>query len=176
MRSPRQLSMSDQLPQHRLRQLGRALLAGEDVRDAIDAIVLAAGYRWRMRETDSTLVCVPAAWYTDGVVDPEGVDPAAAIEIACTSTVAGYEAVARPNAEIAAAVTAAYGPVHGENAAAVARFMSAHLRRPIATMTDEDRRAFDEFYRRNVWATDAAAAVVDESVRLTLRVARDGDH
>jgi hypothetical protein len=164
--------MGESLPRRRLRRLGRALLAGEDVTTTIDAIVQGVGYRWRMREADNTLVCVPAGWYSDGVVDPARVDPAEAIEIACAPSATGYDAVAAANAEVAAAVSAAYGPVHGENAAAVARFMSAHLRRPIATMTAADRAGFEEFYRRNVWPSDDARAVCDASVRVTLQLAR----
>ena len=167
--------MAEQLPRQQLRQLGRALLEGEDVEDAIDAIVHAVGFRWRLRETDSTLVCVPAGWYTDGVVDPDRVDPGEAVEITCAPSASGYDTVARANAAVAASVAAAFGPVHGENAAAVARFMSAHLRRPIATMTDADQREFDEFYRRNVWPSEEAAAVIEESVRLTLELARSSD-
>jgi hypothetical protein len=175
MRWRQPLSMADQLPRRQLRRLGEALLKGEDVSEAIDAIVHPMDYRWRLRETDSTVVCVPANWFTDGVVDPDKVDPGEAIEISCAPSATGYDRVASANADVAGSVAAAFGPVHGENAAAVARFMSAHLRRPIATMTEADQREFTEFYRRNVWPSDEAAMVVDESMRLTLELARSND-
>jgi len=169
-------SMSEQLPREQLRRLGQAHLDGEDMADAIDEIVRCAGYRWRIREADSTLVCVPGTWFNDGVVMPERVDTAEAIEIECAPSATGYDAVATANAEVAAAVSAAYGPTHGENAAIIARFMSAHMRRPIASMTEADRAAFDEFYRRNAWPSDDAKEVITQSVKLMRELAATDGH
>lgn len=168
--------MSDLLPREHLRRLGQAHLDGEDTADAIDEIVRSVGYQWRIREADSTLVCVPETWFNDGVVIPERVDTAEAIEIECAPSAAGYDAVATANAEVAAAVSAAYGPIHGENATIIARFMSAHMRRPIASMTEADGAAFEEFYRRNAWPSNDAEEVITQSVKLTCELAVTDDH
>ena len=168
--------MSNPLPQEHLRRLGQALLDGEDLADDIDRIVGDAGYRWRMREADSTMVCVPITWFEDEVIVPERVDTADAIEIECAPSAAGYDAVAAANAEVAAAVGAAYGAAHGENAAIIARFMTAHLRRPIASMTEADRVAFSEFYLRNAWPSDDAKEVIDQSVKITRELVATDDY
>lgn len=146
-----------------------------------DTLLAEHGYSSRIREDDAgvTLVCYPRAWVSGGAVDRDRIDDLeAAVEVPIEG--AGdpddWDEIAAANRDIAEAVAAEHGPVHGANARAFAAFMSNHRARNVATATDQDRTEFrEEYYVRNVWPTADERAVVDRSLELVQEIAQERD-
>jgi hypothetical protein len=134
------------------------------------------GYTARIREDDrATLVLYPAEWVEGGTVRPErieDIDRGVEIPLEGPGEAAEWEVVDAHNRAVAEQVREEHGPVHGANATALADFSSNHYAKPVDSLSRDEREEFrTEYYRRNVWPTDEQAAVLEESVRLTLEVA-----
>ncbi|MFB6082880.1 MAG: rnhA operon protein [Halorientalis sp.] len=135
------------------------------------------GFTARVREDDAhdTLVLYPEEWLDDGVVRMDAVeDLDRGIERSLGGPGDGedWDAIARHNREIATAVAEEHGAVHGENAAALAEFMSNHYAKPIDSATDEEIEEFvTEYFERNAWPSEKQRDRIDRSVALTLDVA-----
>ncbi|WP_335999861.1 DUF7108 family protein [Halorientalis halophila] len=134
-------------------------------------------YRARVREDDAhdTLVLHPEEWLEDGVARLEAIeDTDRGIERPLGGPGDGedWEAIDDRNREIAAAVAEAHGTVHGENAAALADFMSNHYAKPIDAATEEELAEFvTDYFRRNAWPSDEQRDLVDRSVELARETA-----
>jgi hypothetical protein len=140
-------------------------------RDRRDELLADYEFTARVREDDDAVLVVhPAEWVEDGTVRPErieDIDRGIERPLEGTADPDDWEGVAERNRELAAAVEAEHGEVHGANARALAEFMSNHYAKPVADATDEELAVFvEEYYPRNVWPTDDQKAVVEESVRL----------
>ena len=158
-------------------------------RDAVDGAEAAAyredrrellaehGYRARVREDDggAVLVCYPADWATDGVVDPAGiedVDRAVERPLSGAADPDDWAAVEAHNREIAERVEAEHGGVHGATAHAFADFMGNHYARRLETAGPRECREFlEEYLPRNAWPTAEQLAVAADSLALTFEAA-----
>lgn len=146
-----------------------------------DALLAEEGFVARVREEDTrdVLVCHPGEWVEDGVVRPDDVDDldrAAEVPLSGPGDPDRWDAVDEHNRAVAAAVADAHGPAHGANAEAFADYMSNHLAKPIEDATPEAVAEFlEDYYVRNVWPSEDAAAVVEESVELARSMAGEDD-
>lgn len=135
------------------------------------------GYTARVREDDAgpVLVCHPAAWLEDGVFQPEAMDSTAdAVERPLRETAVGdsWAAIDAHNREIAQAVATRYGEPHGETATAFAVYMANHHADPIEAATAAQVRDFlEEYFPRNAWPSETAAAAVETSIERCFEVA-----
>jgi len=140
-------------------------------RDERDSLLDAYGFEARVREDGrDTLVCYPSEWVREGTVHPERVeDVDRGIErpLEGPGETEEWETVAEHNRDIAAAVAAEHGEIHGENARALAAFASNHYAKPIGDLTPAEREEFrEEFFVRNAFPSDDQKAAVDESLQL----------
>ncbi|MFB6310706.1 MAG: rnhA operon protein [Salinirussus sp.] len=144
-----------------------------------DAALADYGYAARVREDDDgdVLVLYPSEWLEDGVIRVEAVqDRSRAEEIQLTGTgeETDWDAVDAHNRSVAETVEAEHGPVHGATARALADFAGNHYAKRIETLAPEERRTFkEEYFERNAWPTEAQRDVIDESVQLTVRAAKE---
>lgn len=176
--------MAEELPpdvRQRAVMLGRQLVereADEEISKRLAELLGPHGFQPHVRsdEDGAVLVCVPAEWTVDGSVDPEAIeDVSRAIELPLTGAAhAEWEQVAAQNARVAARVAEECDATHAANARAFATFMSNHRARPITHATESDVEEFvQEYYPRNAWPSEAEAAVIGKSVRITRRVAEE---
>lgn len=130
----------------------------------------------RVRDDDErdVLVMYPDEWVDDGVVQMdrvEDVDRGVERPLGGPGDADDWAAVDAHNSEIVDRVRDEYGPVHGENAAAFATFMSNHYARRLETASERERSTFfEEYYPRNAWPSDEQRTVVEESVAITIEV------
>lgn len=135
------------------------------------------GYAARVRTDDdeAVLICHPADWVTDGVVDTDRIqDLDRAVERPLTG--AGdpddWAAIDAHNRELATAVEVEHGPVHGATAAAFADFMGNHYARRLETAGARECREFlEEYLPRNAWPTEEQLAVARDSLELAFQAA-----
>jgi len=129
-------------------------------------------YTARVREEDegAVLVCHPAGWLEDGVVRTdriEDVDRGIERRIAGAGDPDEWEAVEAHNRDIAAAIEADHGAVHGANAHALADFVGNHYAKEIEDATRAELREFlTEYFPRNAFPSDDQRDCVEESMRL----------
>jgi hypothetical protein len=138
-----------------------------------DDLLADHGYTARVRTDDATAVLVlhPAEW-TDGPLDPDAVDPAAAVEVPLDG--GDYDAVDRFNRRVVARVRDRHGPPHAETAAALADYMGNHHATRIDAAGADHLTTFrEEYLPRNAWPSDAQLDAVAESVRLTVAAAEE---
>lgn len=173
---------SDELPEdvadeaERLTRLARQAVDGDEAkayRDERDSLLEACGFEARVREDGrETLVLYPAEWVQEGTVHPDRVDDVGrGVErpLEGPGGTEEWEAIAEHNRDIAKAVTAEHGEVHGENARALAAFASNHYAKPIEELSPGEREEFrEEFFPRNAFPTDEQKAVVEESIRIVV--------
>lgn len=120
-------------------------------------------------EGDATLVLHPAEWHADGVIRTDRIeDISRAIEIPLEGTEDpdDWAAVDEHNRELAAAVRADHGDIHGDNAIALADFFGNHYAKPIESATGAELEEFcTEYFVRNAWPSveqrDAVAETID---------------
>ncbi len=167
-----------ELPDHAIQtavRLARAVAEGtSDASDRLEAHVAAYGFSYRIREDQEgpMLVCYPASWVVDGVLDHSAIDSLAdAIERPLYPiSPDSWAVVDAHNRAVAEAVATSYGNAHGDNAAAFAAYMSNHHARRVGVATPADVETFlTDYYPRNVWPGAKARTVVEESVTLTVR-------
>jgi hypothetical protein len=143
---------------------------------ARDRLLAENGFTARVRREESreVLVLYPAEWVEDGAVQPDRIDD---IDRGVERPLSGvgdedWETVDTHNRELAAAVGAAHGSAHGENARALADFAGNHYSKRIESLTGAELSLFvEEYYPRNVWPTDDQRAVVEESIQLVFQQA-----
>ncbi len=146
----------------------------EAYRDRRAALLDDHDYRARVREDESrdVLVLHPDEWLEDGLVQVdriEDVDRGVERPLSGPGEADDWQTVDEHNREIADRVEAEHGDVHGQNAAALAAFMSNHYARAIESATDDEKEEFlTEYFPRNAWPTDDQRAVVEESVELAV--------
>jgi hypothetical protein len=146
-------------------------------REAREDALAAYDYTARLREADerTVLVCHPADWLEEGVVRTDRIaDVSRGIErqVAGAAPSADWDVVAAHNRDLADAVAAAQGDVHGANAHALADYASNHLAKRIEDLGRAELRKFlTEYFPRNAFPTDDQRARVEESLRLVARVA-----
>jgi hypothetical protein len=133
-------------------------------------------YHARERE-DDVLVLHPAEWVEDGSVRVELVDDTErAVErpLEAPAEDADFETVDEHNRAVVERVRERHGEVHAANAAAFADFMGNHYLKRVETATDRMRAEFlAEYFPRNAWPTSAQREAVEESLELTMAVARE---
>jgi len=129
----------------------------------------------RVRDEDEMLVLYPEEWVEDGTVQMdriEDIDRGIERPLGSGGEAENWEEVFEHNQEVADAVEAEHGTVHGANAQAFAEFMSNHRARAVENATEEELKEFlSEYYPRNAWPTDDQEAVVEESVQLVFNYA-----
>ncbi|MFC7155596.1 rnhA operon protein [Halomarina halobia] len=149
----------------------------EAARARRDDLLAEHGFTARVREEDATLVLYPAEWVEDGTVRFDRIDDTdRAIERPLEGPGDGtdWEAVEAHNRAVVARVAAEHGEVHGKNAAAFADFMGNHYAKPIEAATARTRTEFlAEYFPRNAWPDERQREVVEESVDLTIKTARE---
>lgn len=142
-----------------------------------DELLSAHGFTTRIREDDDgdVLVCHPDSWLVDGVVHPDRIDDVSrAVEIPLegTENPDDWAAVDAHNRDLANAVGEAHGDVHGDNAAALADFVSNHYAKEIESLSGAELREFrEEYFVRNAWPSARQRSAIDESIRLVFEVA-----
>lgn len=131
--------------------------------------------RIRDDDGDAVLVLHPEEWHDDGVVRTDRIeDLSRAVErpLEGTGDPDDWADVDAQNRELASAVRAAHGDVHGDNADALADFLSNHYAKTIESLTGPELTEFRlEYFVRNAWPSVAQRAVIDESIRLVYQTA-----
>lgn len=167
----------------RLTELTQRLRATTDERRAeIDRqrqrLLEANDLRSHVREeNEGVLVLYPEGWSdVGGTVDPSrvsGPDEAVEIPLDASGDEKDWEAIEEHNHQIASAVKARYGPVHGATASALATYLSNHHLRRIEDATESELAVFrEDYFVRNAWPDAEQQALLERSVAFTLQVAR----
>jgi len=146
-------------------------------RDQRAALLDDHDYESRIREEDTgdVLVCYPAEWVADGVIQPEKVDDTdrgVEIRLSGPGDPDAWDDVEERNSAVVERVREAHGDAHAETARALADFMGNHYAKPIADATPAELAEFrEEYFPRNAWPTDRQRALLEESVELTVEKA-----
>jgi len=164
----------------RLTRLARQAVdegAAAAYRDQRAALLADHDYEARIREEDTgdVLVCYPAEWVADGVIQPEKVDDTdrgVEIRLSGPGEPDEWDEVEERNRAVVERVRADHGEVHGATARALADFMGNHYAKPIADATPDELAEFrEEYFTRNAWPTEQQRALLDDSVELTVKKA-----
>lgn len=141
-----------------------------------DERLAAFGFETRIREEDGrdVLVCYPAEWMDDGVVQLDRIeDRSRAVEIPFGGVGeedewAGVEA---DNREVVERVETRAGSVHAANARAFADFMGNHYVRRVESAGEPEVAEFlSEYFPRNAWPSDEQREAVEQSLQLVFEV------
>ena len=153
-----------------------ALSGGGEARRRRDALAEEHGYNARLRD-DGVLVLHPKDWLDeDGVVDMEAFDADDAYEVPLDGE--GYEDARSSNDTLLGGFEEMEVTEEADvfNARAFAEFCENHHATAVENVSEEHVREFlEEYYVRNVWASDEAEDSVEESLRLLLREAGRDD-
>jgi hypothetical protein len=182
---PPEESAEPELPEHaideaeRLTRLARETTGGEAERYRRDRDRQLADYgftaRVRREDAREVLVCHPREWVENGTIHPERVedlDRAVEVPLSGPGDPPRWEAVDEQNRELVEAVRERHGPVHGDNAAALADFMGNHYAKPMADATGDELREFvEEYFPRNAWPSAEQKASVGRSIELVFEIA-----
>ncbi|MDZ7688361.1 MAG: rnhA operon protein [Halobacteriales archaeon] len=148
----------------------------EEARTRRDEIAGERGYEARLRD-DGVLVLHPAEWLdNDGVVDLEAFDADEAYEVPLDGE--GYGEARSSNDTLLDGFEEMDGTEEDDvfNARAFAEFCENHHATAVENVSEEHVREFlEDYYVRNVWASDEAEERVEESLRLLLREAERDD-
>lgn len=131
--------------------------------------------RVREERSGDVLVLHPAEWHDGEVIRTDRIDDLSrAIEVPLEG--AGdpddWDDVDARNRALAEAVREAHGDVHGDNAAALADFMSNHYARPIESATEDELSEFRaEYFVRNAWPSADQRAAIEESIEFVFEAA-----
>lgn len=142
-----------------------------------DDLVAEYGFRTRVREDDTgeTLVMHPDEWVENGTVRPERVedtDRGVERSLSGPGDPERWAEVDDHNSALAAEVRETHGDVHGDNAAALATFMSNHYAKRVGRASADELREFrEEYFPRNAWPSDEQRAVLERSVALVFETA-----
>jgi len=174
--------MSDELPEpviERATQLTRWARRATgpeaaEYRQRREELLEGRDYVARVREgSTDTLVLYPAEWVEDGTVRIDRIDDTdRGIERSLEGGTENWAVVDEHNRELADAVEAEHGPVHGANALALAEFASNHYASRIETLSTAALSEFlTEYFPRNAWPSAEQKAVVERSIELTFEAA-----
>ncbi|MBX0286005.1 DUF7108 family protein [Haloarcula salinisoli] len=164
----------------RLTRLARQAVdegAAAAYRDQRAALLADHDYEARIREEDTgdVLVCYPAEWVDDGVIQPEMVedtDRGVEIRLSGPGDPDEWDEVEERNRDVVEAVRDDHGEVHGATARALADFMGNHYAKSIAEATPAELAEFrEEYFPRNAWPTDRQRELLDDSVELAVKKA-----
>ncbi|WP_247001213.1 DUF7108 family protein [Halosolutus gelatinilyticus] len=126
-------------------------------------------------EGDATLVLHPEEWHENGVVRTDRInDLSRAVEIRLEGAADpdDWDAVDEANRRLVDEVRGTHGDVHGDNAAALADFLSNHYAKPIEAATADELAEFrSEYFVRNAWPSEKQRAAIDDSIRLVYETA-----
>jgi hypothetical protein len=160
-------------------RLSRVALSGDDVmredaRTERDELAAEHGYEARVRE-DRVLVLHPAGWLDeDGVVDMDAFDADEAYEVPLDG--GGYDEARAYNDTLLEEFEEDASEADVFNARAFAEFCENHHATAVKNVSEEHVHEFiDDYYVRNVWASEEAEERVEESLRLLLREAGRDD-
>jgi hypothetical protein len=165
----------------RLTRLARTAVDGDEIEAyerRRDELLEDHDFTARIRDDDGddVLVCHPAEWHDDenGVIRTdriEDVDRAVEVPLEGTGDPDDWDDVDEHNRDVVAAVRAAHGDVHGDNAAMLADFAGNHYAKPIESLTDAELVEFrTEYAVRNAWPTEKQRELLAESIELVLEV------
>lgn len=151
-------------------RLTRVALSGDvEARERRDALAEEHGYEARVRE-DGVLVLHPAGWLNeDGVVDMEAFDADEAYEVPLDGR--GYDEAREANDSLLEEFEDREEAREEDifNARSFVEFCENHHATAVENVGEEHVREFlDDYYVRNVWASDEAEERVEESLRLLL--------
>jgi len=164
----------------RLTRLARQAVdedAAAAYRDQRAALLSEHEYEARIREEDTgdVLVCYPAEWVADGVIQPDKVedtDRGVEIRLSGPGDPDEWDEVEERNRAVVEAVRDDHGEVHGATARALADFMGNHYAKPIAEATPAELAEFrEEYFPRNAWPSDRQRDLLDDSVELAVKKA-----
>ena len=164
----------------RLTRLARQAVdegAAAAYRDQRAALLSEHEYEARVREEDTgdVLVCYPAEWVADGVIQPDMVDDTdrgVEIRLSGPGDPDEWDEVEERNRAVVEAVRDDHGEVHAATARALADFMGNHYAKAIAEATPEELAEFrEEYFPRNAWPTDRQRELLDDSVELAVKKA-----
>lgn len=152
-------------------RLTRVALSGDEgARARRDALADEHGYEARVRE-DGVLVLHPAEWLDeDGVVDLDVFDADEAYEVPLDG--GGFSEARASNGALLESFEEREDTADADvfNARAFAEFCENHHATAVENVGEEHIRLFlNDYYVRNVWASDEAEERVAESLRLLLR-------
>lgn len=137
-------------------------------RERRDELAVDHDYETRIRNEDDTLVLYPEEWLKDGTVQFDRIEETErAVEVSLSG--AGdperWQEIADHNNDLVDVVAEA-APEHVANARAFTAFASNHYAKPAEKLTSAEIEEFlEEYYPRNTWPSEAAASLVEESVR-----------
>lgn len=154
-------------------RLTRVALSGDDeARDRRDTLAKEHGYEARVRE-DGTLVLHPADWLDeDGVIDMEAFDADDAYEVPLDGR--GYDEAREANDSLLEEFEDREEAKQEDifNARAFAEFCENHHATAVENVGEEHVREFlNDYYVRNVWASEKAEERVEESLNILLKEA-----
>ena len=138
-------------------------------------------YEARVREDDAgeTLVCYPAEWLQDGVIQVDEVeDLSRGVEVSLSGPGESdeWDAVDAHNRDVAETVAERHGEPHASTVSALADFASNHYAKALEDLTTGEQAEFrEEYLPRNGWPSEEQLAQVEESLELAVAVAEDGD-
>ena len=170
--------MAEELPDwvDETARLTRVALSGdEEACERRDAVAEEHGYETRVRE-DGVLVLHPANWLEDGVVDMEKFDADEAYEVPLDGR--GYDEARDANDTLLDTFEEKDVACEEDvfNARAFVEFCENHHATAVENVGEEHLSEFlDDYYVRNVWASETAEERVEESLRLLLREAGRDD-
>lgn len=136
-----------------------------------DDLLAEHDYTARVREEDerAVLVCYPAEWVEDGVVQTERIDD---LDRGLERRVAGvadadWERVDAHNRAVVDRIRETHGEPHAATAAALADFMGNHYRKRIEDATRAELEEFTaEYFPRNAFPSAAQRANLEASLRI----------
>ena len=156
-------------------RLTRVALSGDEkAHERRDAVAEEHGYEARVRE-DGVLVLHPADWLDeDGVIDMEAFDADEAYEVPLDGR--GYDEARASNEALLDVFEETADEADIFNARAFVEFCENHHATAVENVGEEHVREFlDDYYIRNVWASEEAKERVEESLNLLLKEAGRDD-
>jgi hypothetical protein len=160
----------------RLTRLARGAVDGDEAaayRRERDDLLGEYGFTARIREEDAgddaVLVCYPAEWVEDGVVQIDRIeDVDRGVERPLEGPGDGdWDAVAAENEAVVEAVAAAYDDPHAATARSLADFANNHYAKPIDDLSGEELAEFEEeYFPRNAWPTDEQLEALDDTIEI----------
>lgn len=138
-----------------------------------DELLAGYGFKTRVRDDDSlglVLVCYPAEWISDGVVQlsqVEDTDRAVERPLFPTETDDEWSEIHGHNQTVVSRIREDYSDVHGDNVQAFADFMSNHYKRRVESASTREVEEFvSEYFPRNAWPSDTQKERIEKSLRL----------
>lgn len=159
----------------RLRRLERTVIDDDEratYKEHREELLNEYNFTDRVREDggNEVLVLHPEEWHdpVEGVIRTDRIeDLSRAVEIPLDGPgdPDDWGAVDEQNRALVDTVYEEYGEVHGDNASALADFMSNHYAKPIESASSAELTEFlEEYFVRNAWPSEEQEEVVDDSL------------